>query len=189
MPLFTPINCFAPTFPFGPSVRFTCRTLDVTLNYADNKFRADDDENQLVRHGWERDIDMEYAAKMFYGWAGASHRDGPPFRAPYVFQGRFHNLTEQEYRRLKAMWLLWLEKGDRTRLYDGRLVLEEAKPRTRALHTPTIAYALPTETDIIYYFPVFDVIWEDFKDFGRTAMGYRIDIKLREWDADQPVPP
>jgi hypothetical protein len=179
---------FEPTFPFGPYLRFTCRTLDVRLDFAAGKFLPGAGEDRLDRWGYDRDIDLEYVAKMFYGYSGASHREGPPFKAPHIFTGRFFGLTDLEYRHLKAMSLLWVEQGDRTRLYDGRLVLEETKPRTRAKFDPGILYSLPAETYIEYYFPVFDVIWEDFKDFGRFKTGYRIDIKLREWDADLPVP-
>lgn len=179
---------FVPTYPFGTGLRFTCRTLDVSINFADDKFLSADGEERLDRWGWDRDIDLEYVAKMFYGHSGASHRRGVSFRAPHIFSGRFVNLTEQEHRHLKAMYLLWVQQGEITRLYDGRQVLEETKPQTRLSFNPPINYTLPTDVDIIYYFPVFDVIWEEFKDYGRFGRGYRIDVKLREWDADRPVP-
>ncbi len=178
---------FVPTYPYGPYLRFVCRTLDLTIRFDEKKFVGALSEDRLGRTGYDREKDPEYTAKMFYGYSGASHRKGPAFKAPQICRASLQSLTDTQYRTLKEMWLLWIEQGATTRLYDGRLVLEEAKPRTHAKFNPGITYTLPTSVDVEYYFPILDVVWDEFKDLGRSPSGYRLEFTLKEWDADRPV--
>ncbi|MGL5059046.1 MAG: hypothetical protein ACRC62_03610 [Microcoleus sp.] len=132
-------------------------------------------------------------AEQFYSYGGYSHRDGFPYSVPYVMRGKLHNLTEAEYLDLLDMVKLWREQRTITRLYDGRLVTVETKPRIRARFNPTITYTLPVRAATDHFFAQYDVAWKDFIDYGRYSTRgfetrYRIDFTLEEHNPVTPIP-
>jgi hypothetical protein len=181
------MTCFTPTFPFGPSLRLVCQSLDVTLNRIDGKFTPNTGDGMLTGWGYDRYPDTDFLAKTVYGHSGASHRRKQPYPAPQIIEMSLQNLSEVEYRLLRGMHLLWDQKGFITRLYDGLYVFEEASPRTRAKFNPGITYALPTEIDLVYYFAIFDIQIEEFRLLGKGESDYSVYIKAKEFDPDRPV--
>jgi hypothetical protein len=182
-----------PTYPFGPSLRFVCSTIDRTLTWADDKFVSGTGEDQLSKWGYYRERDPEKLAEQFYSYAGYSHREALPYGVPYVMRGHLHNLTQAEYLDLLDMVKLWREQKTVTRLYDGRLVTVETKPRARARFNPTITYTLPTRAATDHFFAQYDVIWKEFTDYGRYSNRnfeerYRVDFTLEEWNPVTPIP-
>jgi hypothetical protein len=108
-------------------------------------------------------------------------------------RGKLQNLTQAEYLDLLDMVKLWREQKTVTRLYDGRLVTVETKPRARARFNPTITYAMPTRVATDHFFAQYDVIWKEFVDYGRYSNRnfeerYRVDFTLEEWNPVTPIP-
>jgi hypothetical protein len=180
---------FEPTFPFGPYLRFTCRSIDLTIRFDQGKFLAGQGEEPLARWGFDFEKDPEHLAGHFYGYSGYSHRDGTQniYRSPHIFRMSFQKLTQAEHNDLQAIWLLWQEQQEICRLYNGRILTQETKPRRRAKFNPAITYSIPVHPEIEFYFGIFDVQFEVFKNFGRYQSGYRVDIEAREWNPATPV--
>jgi hypothetical protein len=182
------MDCFTPTYPFGPYQRFMKGGRQVFLNYTDNKFAPGPGDAWLERYGYDREPDPEYQVSMVYNYVGASQFDGPPHRAPYLFRWRLQNISAADFRDFNAMHLLYLNRGEPTRLWDGRMVLEEVKPRVRARFDPGITYALPNDPDIDHFFGIFNIGITKLRVLGKGRNGYRLEMEAMEHDPDLPVP-
>lgn len=179
--------CYIPAYPFGPWQRLRYGGITVLLDYT-NKPPIGAGGNLLEQWGYDRYLDPEYLTKPQINYAGYSQFDGPAHRAPHRFEWRFDSLSAENYRLLRAIWLRSLADKQPVRLEDGRYLLDEPAPRTRAQVSPDINYTVPTVAGMATYFPKFDVILDIGRERSISANAYSLSMTAVEYNPAEPVP-
>jgi hypothetical protein len=176
--------------PYGTYARLlfregTTNEIDLTLSAANGDFRGDvSQKGRLAFLSWDRLEVDGYTMVSQPSARGRSFQVGPDFRRPFKFLGQLL-LLEQKYRMLEAMFEAQQDfPTEDIFLFDHRLMLTEAIPRTRARFDPvtTTGYVAP---GVAMFWPIYraEISSINALSFGRRTSGdyrYSVDVELAE---------
>jgi hypothetical protein len=183
------------SFPWGTLQTLAYGSITVTLNYANLVFRPSGNDSILSQVGYDRFEDPESLPGFTLNYAGATQKDGPPYRPPYKFTWQLQELTITQLEQLKAISRLSRDAYAPVRLVDRFYALGEPTPRNRAAAGTVPVAGAPTISGMAYFFPLFDLLPLTIGAAPRYQVGscdapeyrYKLDMTATEYSPDRPV--
>jgi hypothetical protein len=173
--------------PFGTWIRLLFDEggdeLDITLNTPGN-FRGGEGTGRLDMLGWDRVEQTEFFRGSSFSATGTSFQVGPQHRIPYLFSGQLL-LLESEVRTIEAMFLRQQDSPEEDiLLFDHKIMLSEATPRTRARHdagssAPTVVAGM-TQFWAIYRVEISSFQVQSLGRRGSGGIRYSYNLELQE---------
>lgn len=182
-------------FPWGTQQTLSYGSISVTLAYSNLVFRPSGKDNLFAQVGCDRIRDPEYADSFPLNYMGASQKDGPPHRAPYLYSWQLQLLTYEQKERLEAISFLSQENNTPVRLVDRFYALAEPSPRFRAAAGAVPPAGAPSIPGMVYFWPIFDLLPLTITRVSRMPTGtcddpeflYQVDMNAREANPYAPV--
>jgi hypothetical protein len=183
------------SFPWGTLQTLSYGGITLTLSYANLVFRPSGNDSILSQVGCDRFEDPESLPSFTLNYSGATHKDGPPYRAPYKYAWQLQELTITQLEQAKAIARLSRDANSPVRLVDRFYGLGEPTPRTRAAAGTVPVAGAPTVPGMVYFFPIFDLLPLVIGAVSRYQIGscdapeyrYKLDMTATEYSPDQPV--